>query len=275
MTVDSANHPANTGLDFSFNGSISEKVLGNYLSRSLQLVMFGKDLSLADEYVRVIVSTGAKLVIRSYTPWSSNGEEYQYIGNFKSVIDQAHGLDPDIIFEASIYETVSKGVNEILIPKDVLEAFGQTVETRYFNYDHMIFQDGTFVNQWGTDFSVPDITQLETQMWIYHRATMFIDLGFESMNMAQAYLVGYKDKDWKCYQKVLQMIREYARTHARRGYVLINGTRSEFSKDPQDYITPDGQLLFDFHNMPVPCKAPEGSASHAAAEDSPQLADVY
>ena len=275
MTIDSVNHPANIGLNFSFNGSISEEVLNNYLSRSLQLKMFGKDLSLADEYVRFIVSTGAKFVARSYLPWTSNGEEYEYVGKFKSVIDKAHELDPDIIFEASIYETVAKEVNEILIPKEVLEAFGQTVETRYFNYDHMIFQDGTFVNQWGTDVSVPDITQLETQMWIYHRATMFIDLGFESLTMAQVQLVGWNDKDWKCYKKVLDMIREYAKAHARRGYVLINGTRSETTMTRQDYITTDGQLLFDFHNMPVPCSVPEGSTSHVATEDSPQLVNVY
>jgi len=275
MTVmDAKNHPANKWLDFAFDGSISEEVLRNYLSRSMTVAdglnssSYGSNgTGGTPEFVmgniRMILNTGVKYVGRAGCNWSPSPTAIADLVNVKSYIDYAHRIDPDIVFEACIFECIGQEVNQIAIPAWVFEAFGLAPENRNFSYDKMLFPAGNWVNQWGAGRSVPDITQQETQMFFYFLARSYIDAGFEALHMGQVHLIGRNDTGWKCYTALNDKIRDYAQKNARRHMVLIN-SHSHGIKDA------NGKLMFDFHAWPLRTKVPEGSVAHAPSEGNPQ-----
>ena len=263
--ADAKSHPANKGLSFSVNGKVSEAVLRNYLSRSMIACLFGTGRT--EEDLRMIYYTGAKYIGRSEISWAPNGAEYKNYPTYKQQIAAAHKVDPELAFEACIFETVFKSVEQIPIPSWVFEAFNLPVEKRNFKYDNMIFTDGTFVNHWGANASVPDMTRIETQMFFYYRACTYIDMGFEGLHMGQVHLMGAHDSGWACWQKMLNMVRAYAKTHARRGFVFINAHTHGLKG-------PDGKLLFDFHSYPYRGIAPDGSVSHLPTEENPQRIEL-
>ena len=72
-------HPANIGLDFTFDGKISEEVLRNYLSRAMTLGFFNpmhfSDPAYRRQCLEVIRSCGVKYVGRSNVSWIPEGSE--------------------------------------------------------------------------------------------------------------------------------------------------------------------------------------------------------
>ena len=199
--VDPKNHPANKGLNFTFQNTVSEEVLCNYLSRSMIAHLFGTGRT--EEDLRMIYHTGAKYIGRAGCSWAPNGAEYEEFPAHKQQIAAAHAVDPELVFEACIFETVYKSMEEIPIPSWVFEAFGQPVEKRNFKFDNMVFEDGTFADRWGADTGVPDITRIETQMFFYYRACTYIGMGFEGLHMGQIHLIGAHDNGWACCQKAV------------------------------------------------------------------------
>ena len=195
--------------------------------------------------------------------WAINKAAVNDLTNVKKHISQAHAVDPDIIFEACIFECISSAVEQIAIPSWVFTAFGQTPASRNFDKEAMLFPDGTSVNRFGLDASVPDITQTETQMFFYFLGRSYIDAGFEALHMGQVHLIGEHDTGWKCYTKVNNMIRDYAKQHARRHFVMINA-------HTHGITDANGKLMFDFHEYPMRGKLPDGSVAHRPTEDNPQ-----
>ncbi|MHC1694808.1 MAG: hypothetical protein AB9835_05990 [Eubacteriales bacterium] len=257
-------HPANTGLDYSFEGAISQEVLRRYLSRAINHFYFESlDRDVLALNKRFILNTGAKFVGRACTMWSMGGGDEGLIAGYGRALGDIHSADPDIIFEACIFETTFKSITQIPIPAVVFEAFGLKSEARCFDYDAMVFEDGLFLNHWGEEASVPDMTRLETQLWFFYRAMLFIDAGFECLHMGQVHLIGAHDAGFECWTKVMNMIRRYAREKARRRFVLINA-------HTHGLIGSDGLLLFDFHRFPIRAKAPEDECDHIPSEDNPQ-----
>lgn len=263
--VDPKNHPANKGLNFTFKNTVSEEVLRNYLSRSMIAGLFGTDRT--EEDLRMVYYTGAKYIGRAGGSWAPNGSEYDKFPAQKQQIAAAHAVDPELVFEACIFETVFKSVEEIPIPSWVFEAFGQKAEKRNFKYDNMVFEDGTFADRWGANTGVPDMTRVESQMFFYYRACTYIDMGYEGLHMGQVMLMGAHDTGWAGWQKMLNMVRAYAKTHARRGFVFINAHTSGMKG-------PDGKLLFDFHAYPYRGVAPKGSTAHKPTDDNPQKIEL-
>ena len=92
---------------------------------------------------------------------------------------------------------------------------------------------------------MPDITRPETQMWEYYRACRYIDAGYEAINFGAAELTGIDDRDLEARAKVLSMVREYAKTHARRHCVLCTAHLKAGS------ALKDGRLLWDFAEFPL------------------------
>lgn len=271
--TDAENHPVNKGMDFEFDGGISEAVLRNYLSRSMCNGIFdwhtwesGRDQSYVGDDIRMIFNTGAKYISRAYCMWEPSSDEFEYFEGMKETIDKMHKIDPDLVFEACIFETTTPKVDTIPIPEWVFEAFGLEAEQRNFESAKMMFPDGKYENQWGPGVHCPDIRQLETQMFIYYRAVTFIDLGFEGLHLGQANMLASEDPTNECYTKVIGMIRDYAKTHARRHWVLINAMRGENSfMDPTNTY-----LLEDFGTWAtMPRNAPY-DVMHAPTEDNPQ-----
>jgi hypothetical protein len=236
------NATVNQGLDFTFKGSISEKVLNNYLSRAITY-----ENANTDEALRAILNTGAKYISRSAAEWyPSKWFEDDRLPIFEELIEKAHSIDPDIIFEGCIFETTGKDINDIKIPAFVFEAFGKEPEDRCFDHRKMLFPDGHGKNMWAAGYSLPDITREETQMFIYYRACKLIDIGVESIHLGQTKQTGKNDKNNKRWAKVIHLIREYGKKNARRNYIIIN------SHHPgHDFVGTDGVMLVDFNMAPL------------------------
>lgn len=252
--------------NYEFNGSVSEEVLINYLSRAVTVSVEGQTLDMdKTPYIKkFILNTGAKYIARAATCWNPGISDYDTYPAQKAFIDDVHESDPDVVFEACVFECVSSQVNDIPIPAWVFEAFGEEPEERNFSFDKMCFGGKQFLNQWGEGTSVPDITKLETRMFLYYRACGYIDTGFEAIHMGQVHLIGSRDSKWKRWTELLTMIRSYAKENARRGFVFINAHTHGITGS-------DGVLMFDFHMYPSRPMA-DGEAAHLPTADDPQLA---
>lgn len=252
-------HPANRGMNFYFDkNGISEAVLRNYLSRAQNCNVLNEP-DYIEAGMRMVLYTGAKMISRAQTPWVMNGAEYDRDEEIRRVIELIHAYDPDIIFENCIFEAMWPSVGEIPIPAETFRAFGLRPEERNFSYEAMQFPDGHFLGHWGGVSCVPDFTRIETQMWFYHRACRFIDLGYECIHFGQMMLVCKSDVDFSAFARVIRMIRDYARDHARRGWVLVNAHLYD------DRIDGD-RLICDFHMSPTRGLPPVGSVKHLPSE---------
>lgn len=256
--------------EYQFDGSISEEVLRRYLSRSIVMSYLGgwhyrneSPEKTAKDCRHLLLETGAKYIARAGCEWIPGPDGEAKHPLYQAEIETVHQQDPDIIFEACVFETAYEQFDLLKIPAYVLEAFGLPVEDRCFRYKEMLFPDGTYVDHWEKGGSVPDITRLETQLFFYWRGCLYIDLGFEAIHYGQVLLIGQQDEGFACWTKVLDMVREYARTHARRHFVLLNA-------HTHGIIGSDGRLLFDFHCYPCRPVAAPGELPHPPAENAPQ-----
>lgn len=256
----------NCGTEKMYFNSLNQNELNSYLDRAVSHCYF---YSLDDAYIAAskhfVLNTGTKYIARANTMWSMHGSDAWTIARQALIIEDVHESDPEIIFEACIFETVFTSVEEIAIPAFVFEAFGLEPVERNFDYEAMLFEDGSLVDQWGQGGSVPDITRTETQLFFYYRAALFIDAGFEALHMGQIHLYGKNDKRFETATNLFNKIRAYAADHARRGWVLLNAHTHGITGS-------DGLLLFDFHMWPSRVNEPKGLKAHTATQDNPQKA---
>lgn len=260
-------HPSNLGKDFAFYENVSMEVLNNYLSRSITLSFISSPSVTSESDKTMILRTGAKYVGRSIIPWKAETDYSQTIDDYAAVINEMHEHDPEIVFEACIFETVWTDCNLVSIPEWVFLAFGQKPENRNFAYEKMLFDNGKYVDFWESGCSVPDITKLETQMYFYYRACRYIDAGFEGIHWGQVMLTGENDINNCCYNKVLSLIRAYAHINARRHFILNNA-------HTHGALNADGVLLFDFHAWPIRGVIPPGLKEHPPTESNPQIVEL-
>ncbi|MHB1453062.1 MAG: hypothetical protein ACYCYM_03760 [Saccharofermentanales bacterium] len=260
-------HPANIGLNFTFDGTIPEQVLKNYLSRSMTMSFLSVPSGNLANDVRMILNTGVKYVSRAAIPWQAETDYTDTIARYRGQIEAIHKIDPEIVFETCIFETVYRSCEQVAIPDWVFKAFGQTVVKRNFDYEKMLFPSGKYVDHWEKGASIPDITRIETQMYFYYRGCRYIDAGFEAIHWGQVMLIGENDTDYKDYNTVLTKIRQYAKINARRHFVFNNG-------HTHGMTGPDGVLLFDFHSYPLRIRSAPGETAHAPSQDNPQEAVI-
>ncbi len=237
------NTSVNAGMDFAFNGKISEAVLNNYLARSITYTITDDN---RNDAARAILNTGTKLVCRTVTDWFPSVTHENKIHEFTEIMDQIHTYDPDVVFEACIFETCGPEMNSIKIPEHVFKAFGKKVEDRCFDYKKMLYVDGYANAQWNETHGAPDISLIETQMFFYYRACFYIDNGFESLHLGQTGLMGKNDPQRKAWTKVVNLIRDYAKKNARRKYVFIN-----CHYPGQNFVGTDGVMLADYNVWPL------------------------
>jgi len=243
--------------DFHFDHDISKPVLENYLSRAMTFSqLLQDDLNQPRDKrgedprdnIRFILNTHAKFLGRTLMMWGNEKDLPHLLKNAKPFAEAIHKADPDIILEAGEFEIITPDVETLTVPKSVLAEFGQPVVDRKFIYKNMLFPEGTAPHHDGTTAAVPDITQVESQMWFYFLAASYIDVGIEAIHFGQVGLIGKRDTDWKVYYDLMGRIREYAHQHARRHMVLCD------AHEPPKLvggIVKDGKLLFDFHVKPM------------------------
>jgi hypothetical protein len=237
------------------DGVIPRNVLESYLSRAItqgEFCLPGNE-AIFEENLRMIQNIGAKFIGRAAFEWTPLMENEAHFARVEQYAAKAHEADPDLVLQACVFEAVFKsehntfsnyGVDKITIPDWVFEAFGLEPETRNFNYEAMLYPDGWGEWRWGFG-GLPDITQLETQMYFYYRAVRYINAGFEAIHWGQAMIVARDDApDYDIWFDFLGKVRAYAKEHARRGTIfndahVIYGMKS-----------PDGRLLMDSHAFP-------------------------
>ncbi len=246
---------------YAFDGPISPEVLERYLSRAVTMSEFLTPPSLVNDGtypdkeadVRYILNTGTKFVGRAIYRWS--GEDRLCLPEFwegaRSLAGRVHGEDPDIIFQGAVFEAVYPEVEQVPIPAWTFTALGLPVEDRHFRYADMLFPDGTYAGLWGRG-SVPDIRQVETQLWLMYLIGSYVDIGCEAIHLGQVYLMGKNDPDWETWDSFLTKVRRYVHPRARRHWVLFDchGGRKG--------VIRDGRSLIDYNAFPLRIKEVEG-----------------
>ena len=240
--------------DFQFDGSMSRPVLENYLSRSTSFTeLLHDDLTKPRnargvdprDNLRFILETKAKLVGRALMVWGRERNLPAFLETAKPFAAVLHKADPEIILQAAAFEIVTRGVETLAVPEHVLREFSQPVTNRNFRYQDMLYTDGRFVNHWGGNGSVPDMSRVETRMWFYFLVTSYIDVGIEAIHFGQVGLMDKNDPGHAGWLDMLNRVRSYARKHARRHFLLCD------AHTPTGGYVEDGKLLFDFHSFPL------------------------
>ncbi len=256
---------------YNFEGRISREVLENYLERAVTMSEFLVPDSLScdgaypckDLDVEFIRKTGAKFIGRSIFRWGK--EEALNNGNFwKGAADhmsRVHTLDPDVIFQAAVFESVYKrGVEKVPVPEWVFVSLGLPPEERNFRYGDMLDANGRYVDKWGPGGSVPDITKVETQLWLMFLIGSYVDLGAEAIHLGQVDLMGMNDPGWEHWESFLYKVRRYVNPRSRRGIVLFD------AHTPGGGMVRNGKSLLDFNSFPLRPKETEDRPMKAVLE---------
>ncbi len=220
-----------------FDGSMPREVLEYYLAHaaSAQWISFSDTL---DDDIRVILKTGIKFLGRASGIWKGVLPDEEHFKKAKESADKIHEADPEIILQACIFEVIYReDLEAVAVPRFVFDAFGLPYENRQFNYDACLFPEGS-----GAWSNMPDISKLETQMWFYYRAARYIDCGYEAFHMGQIHPYTGHDRGYKGIGRVLKMIREYGRVHARRHKVIFDAHSHS--------MVVNGESLLDYNAMP-------------------------
>ena len=244
-------------MNYSFDTVIEKEVLENYLSRAVTAAGLYESETLTDD-LRVIARLGVKFLGRASGVWYMPADDEAHFAQSAALARRVHAQDPEVILQACVFEIVTRGMEEISIPAYVFEAFGQPVTDRCFCLADALFPERPAgyrheSDEKRKDGGIPDLNRLEARMWFYYRATRYIDCGYEALHMGQVHLYTANDWGFEKTQELFQMMRDYARTHARRHKLLLDAHTHG--------INVYGKLLFDYHAMPftrVPLLEEEG-----------------
>ncbi|MCW3094506.1 MAG: hypothetical protein JWL77_124 [Chthonomonadaceae bacterium] len=242
---------------FYFDGAISRRTLENYLDHSITmnyLLVPGKPEGYQFPYrnddVRMIHNLGAKFIGRAIYRWGEESKlgDPAFLEYAKKMVDRVHNDDPEVVFQGCLFEQVSADVNNLKIPAWVFTDFGLPVEDRTFSCAAIIKWEGR-PDRGGDRGGVPIINNLETRLWFYYLAASYINIGCEALHLGQVGLIGADDKDLKIYSEFLAKVRTYAKLHARRHMVLMDG------HVPTGGMVKDGVSLLDYNAFPMRIKA--------------------
>ena len=246
----------NTGNYVFSGGTITREVLDNYLSRAITEAEYlcsegmnnNGDYGREDD-TRMMLNVGVKFIGRAIYVWGHESlfNNEKWLANAKKKVDAYHEKDPDAIFQAALFESIYKSqIEQVKIPTWVFEAFNLYPENRNFNYEAMCFPDGSYRNQWGTDASVPDMTRQETQLWFYFMGIKYMEIGIEAFHLGQIDLICKSEKgNYSSLKKVQALLREAAKTKARRGTILMDAHSTTGG------TVVGNQLLLDFTSFPL------------------------
>ena len=251
-----------TEKNYEFEGSISREVLENYLARSFTFSEFlavnpycnNGNYFDKDKDIEFVKNTGAKFIGRSIYRWGHEEilNEPDFWKGAKDIIEKVHANDPDVIFQAAVFEAIyKKGVNSIKIPAWTFEALGLPVEDRNFSYTSMLSTNGKLIDFWDKDSSVPDITKVESQLWFMFLIGSYVKLGVEAIHLGQVELIGMNDSGLKVWSSFMQKVRQYVNKIARRKFVLFD------AHTPSGGMVIDGVSLLDFNSFPLRIKEVE------------------
>ena len=257
--------------DYHFDSSgISRSVLENYLKHSITMTAVLEHNDLAadgafpdrEDDIRLIRNIGAKLIGRAIYRW---GNEHVlsnplFLEEAKRVSALLHETDPDIVFQACLFEIVTTRVNDVKIPDWAFETLGLPPESRNFRYEEMLNLRERMVDHWRNGSSVPDISRSETQLWFIFLAGFYMEAGCEAFHLGQVNLMDMNDPNLSNWAKVIGHIRELAKTKTRRGWVILD------AHTPRKGMVVNGKSLLDFNSFPLRIKEVEGKPMEGILE---------
>ena len=182
-----------------------------------------------------------------------------FLEHAKKMVDRVHAADPEVVFQGCLFEQVSTDINKLKIPAWVFEDFGLPVEDRTFSCAAIIKREG-WPDRRGGRGGTPIINNLETRLWFYFQAASYMKIGVEALHLGQVGLIGAEDRDLKVYSEFLAKVRTYAKLHARRHLVLMDG------HVPSGGMVKDGVSLLDFNSFPMRIKAVPGKPHEGILE---------
>ncbi len=243
---------------YSFEGSISRETLEYYLSRSITLSEFlvvdpfcnDGSYPCKEEDIQLIKNTGAKFIGRSIYRWGDEKalNNPDFWKNARELIAKVHENDKDVIFQAAVFEAVYPEVKDIKIPEWTFQVLGLPVEDRNFSYAAMLDISGKYINMWDGVGSVPDITQVETQLWFMYLIGSYINIGIEAIHLGQVALIGMNDPELETWNSFMKKVRNYSSKNARRHLVLFD------AHTPTGGMVINGVSLLDFNSFPLRIK---------------------
>ncbi|MBQ9358373.1 MAG: hypothetical protein IJT95_02380 [Abditibacteriota bacterium] len=240
--------------EYDFDGSISQKTLEAYLARAIGyngICCLGQEFPerYHEDSLRALANVKPKYVSRAVLGWTTPADAEKHFAAARKGAEEVHRIDSQIILEAAIFEAVysvgETDVNKIPVPAWAFEALGLPAADRCFRYEDMLFPDGRYRDCWGAGISAPDITRPETQLWEYYRACRYIDAGYEAINFGHIAQMSLNDPEMEVWEKLLGLVREYGRKHARRHYVLLTGHMGP------GIVAKNGRLLWDYAQYPL------------------------
>lgn len=257
--------------DYNFDSrGISRTVLENYLKHSItmtglleheSLVADGAFPDKADD-IRLIRNIGAKFIGRSLYRWGNEDilNNPLFLEEAKRIVALFRKTDPDIVFQACLFEIVTQKVNNIKVPAVAFEILGLPPEDRNFRYEDMIAPDGKFVNHWRSGSSVPDVSRTETKLWFLFLSGFYMEAGCEAFHLGQVNLMNMNDPDLKHWAELIGHIRTLAKTKTRRGWIILD------AHTPRGGFVVEGKSLLDFNSFPLRVKEVESKPLEGVLE---------
>jgi hypothetical protein len=241
----------------SFSGTLDRTTLDQYLARSISMAYL-IDIQQSDpaayaQSITMLANLNARFIGRTAGLWGEEwvlnynytGREQQLVRDIESAYQRKGLIKP--IIQGAILEKVTSSVNQVQMSAQTALAYGLPAP-RAYSYERMRYTSyptGTQVI-WEDDTKiVPDMSQVETQMWFYDLATRYIDSGFEAIHFGQIDMMDNNDPNHTAWWNLLSRIRAYAASR-NRGLVLCDAhTTGYYYTSPQ---TGTSTLLFDFHS---------------------------
>ncbi|MFW6313301.1 MAG: hypothetical protein ACOC2N_05395, partial [Spirochaetota bacterium] len=208
---------------YEFDQNMSRETLKAYLARAVTYNGAAGSPDWDDD-LRMIRETGALFLGRAAYVWVMPGDDERQFDLAAEFARRAHEVDPRIILQACVFESIYPEIDSIRVPEWVFEEFGERPEKRTFSYGatHDPERREHYTWQFGSGGTCPDITKRETQRWFYYRARRYIDAGYEAIHLGQPHMYCDRDPGYKRLAELCSRIRAYARTHARRHLVLLD-----------------------------------------------------
>jgi hypothetical protein len=237
---------------------ISRERLQYYLKRAVTMAEFlsvdpyanDGPYPYKNDDVRLISNIGAKFIGRAIYRWGKEADlaNSDFLNKAAALIKEVHSKDPEVIFQAAVFECITPQVNLVPIPDWAFQALDMPIEVRNFRYNDMLDAKGKFVNHWGKDSAVPDITSPEAQLWLIYLCGVYMNLGCEALHLGQVGLMGINDPEMKVWEGFIQKVRKYAKTHTAHHWVLLD------AHTPKGGMVVDGKSILDFNSFPLRIK---------------------
>ena len=106
---------------YRFDGKISQPVLENYLARSLNMLGLAfEDVAALEEDLRMVKNVGAKHLGFVTFVWFEGDAVVDVEEHFRkatAVADRVFRMDPEIMLQAAVFETIAPAADSIPIPE--------------------------------------------------------------------------------------------------------------------------------------------------------------